>query len=168
MPPKSANNKPYFFYGHRKPTQHRPTVRGGLFSNRQIINPSLTTKNSPSSDDFQLQKWDPDGVSGQRSRDPSQEFFSLAQRLSPIARYIVDSFRKHGKWGKPLVADLNSLRRVTPKLVAEVLKHPNLDPKISSNFFYWAGISKLLPFYLSGILFLLSIVCFILFPFFGK
>ncbi|TMW89538.1 hypothetical protein EJD97_017055 [Solanum chilense] len=145
MAAKSAQSKPYFFYGHRKPTQHRPTVQGGLFSNRQTINPNRTTKNSPSSvtqGDFQLQKWDPDEVSGQKSRDPSQEFFSLAQRLSPIARYIVDSFRKHGKWGAPLLADLNTLRRVTPKLVTEVLKHPNLDPKISSKFFYWAGKQK--------------------------
>nr|XP_016444769.1 PREDICTED: pentatricopeptide repeat-containing protein At4g20740-like [Nicotiana tabacum]XP_016444775.1 PREDICTED: pentatricopeptide repeat-containing protein At4g20740-like [Nicotiana tabacum]XP_016444782.1 PREDICTED: pentatricopeptide repeat-containing protein At4g20740-like [Nicotiana tabacum]XP_016444789.1 PREDICTED: pentatricopeptide repeat-containing protein At4g20740-like [Nicotiana tabacum]XP_016444796.1 PREDICTED: pentatricopeptide repeat-containing protein At4g20740-like [Nicotiana len=146
MPPKSAvQHKPYFFYGHRKPTQHRPTVQGGLFSNRQTINPNRPTpKNSPSSSaDFELQKWDPDDDSGLKSKkDPSHDFFSLAQRLSPIGRYIVDSFRKHKSWGPPLVADLNRLRRVTPKLVAEVLKHPNIDPKISSKFFHWAGKQK--------------------------
>ncbi|OIT08002.1 PREDICTED: pentatricopeptide repeat-containing protein At4g20740 [Nicotiana attenuata] len=146
MPPKSAvQHKPYFFYGHRKPTQHRPTVQGGLFSNRQTINPNRPNpKNSPSSSaNFELQKWDPDGNFGLKSqKDPSHEFFSLAQRLSPIGRYIVDSFRKHKSWGPPLVAELNRLRRVTPKLVTEVLKHPNIDPKISSKFFHWAGKQK--------------------------
>lgn len=148
MPPQPSPvttvkpHRPYFFYGHRKPTQNRPTVRGSLFSNRQTINPA--TKIQPTSYDpldFDLQKWDPDTIS-RPGRDPSQEFFSVAKNLSPIARYILDSFRKHGRWGPQVVEDLNRLRRVTPKLVTEILKVPNIDPRLSSKFFHWAGMQK--------------------------
>lgn len=38
-------NKFYFFYGHRNPSQNRPTVRGGLFSNRQTL--TLPNPNPP-------------------------------------------------------------------------------------------------------------------------
>ncbi|VFQ84232.1 unnamed protein product [Cuscuta campestris] len=150
MPPKPSpaaaaakHHKPYFFYGHRKPTQNRPTVRGGLFSNRLTINPAAKTQPAPYDDslDFDLHNWDPDSNS-RPARDPSREFFSEAKHLSPIARYIVDSFRKHGRWDTQVVGDLNRLRRVTPKLVAEVLKIQNIDPKLSTKFFYWAGKQK--------------------------
>ncbi|XP_019165070.1 PREDICTED: pentatricopeptide repeat-containing protein At4g20740 [Ipomoea nil] len=148
MPPQPSAvatvkpHRPYFFYGHRKPTQNRPTVRGGLFSNRQTINPATNAQPTPYDPlDFDLRKWDPDAHS-RPARDPSQEFFSVAKTLSPIARYIVDSFRKHGRWGPLVVEDLNRLRRVTPKLVTEILKIPNIDPRLSSKFFYWAGKQK--------------------------
>nr|GMD13562.1 pentatricopeptide repeat-containing protein At4g20740 [Ipomoea batatas] len=149
MPPQPSPvatvkpHRPYFFYGHRKPTQNRPTVRGGLFSNRQTINPANTAQPTPYDPlDFDLRKWDPDADSRPGNRDPSQDFFSVAKSLSPIARYIVDSFRKHGRWGPLVVEDLNRLRRVTPKLVTEILKVPNIDPRLSSKFFYWAGKQK--------------------------
>nr|GMD19710.1 pentatricopeptide repeat-containing protein At4g20740 [Ipomoea batatas] len=149
MPPQPSPvatvkpHRPYFFYGHRKPTQNRPTVRGGLFSNRQTINPANTAQPTPYDPlDFDLRKWDPDADSRPSNRDPSQDFFSVAKSLSPIARYIVDSFRKHGRWGPLVVEDLNRLRRVTPKLVTEILKVPNIDPRLSSKFFYWAGKQK--------------------------
>lgn len=74
--------------------------------------------------------------------DPSERFFILAKNLSPIARYIVDAFRKHNQWSPELVAELNRLRRVTPKLVSEVLKFPDVDPRLSSKFFHWAGKQK--------------------------
>ncbi|XP_073144658.1 pentatricopeptide repeat-containing protein At4g20740 [Henckelia pumila] len=152
MPPQNPPtalakpHKPYFFYGHRKPNQNRPTVRGGLFSNRQSINlkrPTLPT--SAGHDSFDLQKWDPDeNINGKQlyAKDPSEVFFSSAKNLSPIARYIVDSFRKHKRWGPPLVEELSRLRRVTPNLVTEVLKFPNVDPRLSSKFFDWAGKQK--------------------------
>ncbi|CAH9096265.1 unnamed protein product [Cuscuta europaea] len=134
--------KPYFFYGHRKPTQNRPTVHGGLFSNRQTVNPATKTRRAPYDPlEFELQNWDPD-LNSRPARDPSREFFSLAKNLSPIARYIVDSFKKHGRWGTQVIEDLNRLRRVTPKLVTEVLKIPHIDPKLSSKFFHWAGKQK--------------------------
>ncbi|KZV19586.1 pentatricopeptide repeat-containing protein [Dorcoceras hygrometricum] len=152
MPPQNQPaalakpHKPYFFYGHRKPTQNRPTVRGGLFSNRQFVNlKRLARPTSPRNDSFDLEKWDPDEMINRKqlhAQDPSEVFFSLAKNLSPIARYIVDSFRKHQRWGKPLVEELNRLRRVTPKLVTEVLKFPNVDPRLSSKFFNWAGKQK--------------------------
>ncbi|KAL3537612.1 hypothetical protein ACH5RR_000978 [Cinchona calisaya] len=147
-PPTTLANapKPYFFYGHRKPTQHRPSVRGGLFSNRQTINPnSKIQRPPPSQPPFDLSRWDPDSLPTRPNYtedDPSEKFFSVAKTLSPIARYIVDSFRKHGQWGPPLVADLNKLRRVTPKLVAEVLKVPHIDSRLSTKFFHWAGKQK--------------------------
>ncbi|KAK6115383.1 hypothetical protein DH2020_007652 [Rehmannia glutinosa] len=132
MPPPAPSaaltkpNKPYFFYGHRKPTQNRPIVRGGLFSNRQILNPKkFSHPITAAHESFDLQKWDPDDKVNQKPPygiDPSEKFFSLAKNLSPIARYIVDAFRKHKQWNPQLVAELNRLRRVTPKLVAEVLK----------------------------------------------
>lgn len=137
-------HKPYFFYGHRKPAQDRPTVRGGIFSNRQSITLNrLTQPTSAGHDSFDFQKWDPDEkIHGKQlyAKDPSVVFFALAKYLSPIARYIVDSFRKHKRWGPPLVEELNRLRRVTPNLVTEVLKFPNVDPRLSSNFFNWAGM----------------------------
>ncbi|PIN11075.1 hypothetical protein CDL12_16327 [Handroanthus impetiginosus] len=138
--------KPYFFYGHRKPTQNRPTVRGGLFSNRQTLNlKKFSYPTTSMHEPFDLQKWDPDEETNQKpplGRDPSEKFFSLAKNLSPIARYIVDAFRKHKQWSPQLVAELNRLRRVTPKLVAEVLKFPDVDPRLSSKFFHWAGKQK--------------------------
>ncbi|KAK4476636.1 hypothetical protein RD792_015796 [Penstemon davidsonii] len=151
QPPPAAltkPHKPYFYYGHRKPTQNRPTVQGGLFSNRQTVNPQkLRHRDAPDSahQPFDLQKWDPDERTNQRipyANDPSEKLFSLAKNLSPIARYIVDAFRKHKQWSPPLVEELNRLRRVTPKLVAEVLKFPDVDPKLSSKFFHWAGKQK--------------------------
>ncbi|CAI9765003.1 unnamed protein product [Fraxinus pennsylvanica] len=144
-PPLTKPHKPYFFYGHRKPTQNRPTVRGGLFSNRQLLNPKKLSFPTTTTEPFDLQKWDPDDKNNQGARytkDPSEQFFSVAKNLSPIARYIVDAFRKHRQWGPQLVAELNRLRRVTPNLVTEVLKFPNVDPRLSSKFFHWAGKQK--------------------------
>ncbi|KAL8542177.1 hypothetical protein ACS0TY_003150 [Phlomoides rotata] len=152
MPPPSPAaaltkpHKPYFFYGHRKPTQNRPTVRGGLFSNRQTLNPNKFNRPTAASHAaFDLQKWDPEDTLNHKptyGRDPSERFFFLAKNLSPIARYIVDAFRNHKQWNPQLVAELNRLRRVTPKLVAEVLKFPDIDPGLSSKFFHWAGKQK--------------------------
>nr|DAD34756.1 TPA_asm: hypothetical protein HUJ06_005396 [Nelumbo nucifera] len=146
--PNTNTNKLYFFYGYRKPSQNRPTVRGGLFSNRKTLNPNqfetLNSKRQPSSTSsttFDLQKWDPNSPQTLTSSPikPSPEnFFSVARTLSPIARYICDSFRKYKNWGPAVIADLNKLRRVTPNLVAEVLK-VQTDPKISSKFFHWAA-----------------------------
>lgn len=139
--PPTPVSKPYFFYGHRQPSQNRPTVRGGLFSNRQTLNPKKLGR--PSEEPFDLQKWDPDHKANQTPfhvNDPSERFFFLAKNLSPIARYIVDAFRNHKYWTPELVADLNRLRRVTPKLVSEVLKFPDVDPRLSSKFFNWAGM----------------------------
>lgn len=140
-PPTTVPKKFNFFYGHRNPSQNRPTVRGGLFSNRQTYNPNQKRQHPTTS--FDLQKWNPEESIPTPPPQPSssQHFFSVAQTLSPIARYIVDSFRKHKHWGPPVVADLNKLRRVTPKLVAEVLKVQS-DPIISSKFFHWAGKQK--------------------------
>lgn len=147
-PPPTAltkPHKPYFFYGHRKPTQNRPTVRGGIFSNRQTINPNRRNHPPPSSQPpFDLSRWDPDNLPTRPKypeKDPSEKFFSLAKTLSPITRYIIDSFRKHHQWGPAVVADLNKLRRVTPKLVTEVLKVPHIDSRLSTKFFHWAGKS---------------------------
>ncbi|KAL0349382.1 UNVERIFIED_CONTAM: Pentatricopeptide repeat-containing protein [Sesamum angustifolium] len=145
-PSLTKRHKPYFFYGHRKPTQNRPTVRGGLFSNRRTWNPKeFSHPTAAAGEAFDLQKWDPDENINQKpplGKDPSEKFFSLARNLSPIARYIVDSFRKHKQWSPQLVAELNRLRRVTPKLVAEVLKFPDVDPRLSTKFFHWAGKQK--------------------------
>ncbi|KVI00772.1 pentatricopeptide repeat-containing protein At4g20740 [Cynara cardunculus var. scolymus] len=140
-PPTTVPRRFNFIYGHRKPTQNRPIVRGGIFSNRQILFPNQNHEQATTN--FELEKWNPQQsvTAPPPPLSPSQHFFSVAQTLSPIARYIVDSFRKHKHWGPPVVADLNKLRRVTPKLVAEVLKVQS-DPNISSKFFHWAGKQK--------------------------
>nr|GEW64532.1 hypothetical protein [Tanacetum cinerariifolium] len=138
MPPR-APPPTTFFSGHRRPTHNRPSVHGGLFSIRQTHNPNQNHRHPSTS--FDLQKWSPEDSTRQQGLSPSQHFFAVAQTLSPIARYIVDSFRKHKHWGPPVVADLNKLRRVTTKLVAEVLK-VQADPAMSSKFFHWAGKQK--------------------------
>ncbi|XP_048235737.1 pentatricopeptide repeat-containing protein At4g20740 [Ricinus communis] len=145
MPPQSLPPpKPYFFYGHRKPSQNRPVVRGGLFSNRQIIKPqnSIKPKNPVP---FDLQNWDPQNPCPSSKSPPLSQNHSLStlsQRLSPISRFIRDAFRKNSnKWGPPVVAELRKLRRVTPDLVSEVLKVEN-DPHLASQFFHWAGKQK--------------------------
>ncbi|KAB1210512.1 hypothetical protein CJ030_MR6G010808 [Morella rubra] len=144
-PPLKPHNKFYFFNGHRKPSQNRPTVRGGLFSNRVSI---TSTQRQPQAQPrlFDLQNWDPDATLP-RSSPPSppssdKTFFSSSLRLSPIARFIVDSFRKNqNRWTPPVVTELSKLRRVTPDLVAEVLKVQS-DPALASKFFHWAGKQK--------------------------
>ncbi|GAB2217576.1 hypothetical protein Drorol1_Dr00000775 [Drosera rotundifolia] len=152
MPPQSLPAKPnkkfYFYYGHRKPSQNRPIVRGGLFTNRRSLNAEQPESQPQSSHyrpgNFTLQDWDPDSTRGPKPAPPrnsSEEFFRMAQKLSPIARYICDSFRKNKNWGPAVIGDLNKLRRVTPTLVTEVLKVQN-DPVVSSKFFHWAGKQK--------------------------
>ncbi|KAK6234447.1 hypothetical protein QUC31_006853 [Theobroma cacao] len=142
MPPKSLpakTPKPYFFYGHRKPSQNRPVVYGGLFSNRQILKtPPTPPQPSPP---FDLHKWDPYYLS-QNPSPPSTPNPYQNRKLSPIARFIVDAFRKNQyTWGPTVVFELNKLRRVTASLVAEVLKVEN-DPVLASKFFHWAGKQK--------------------------
>ncbi|XVF24230.1 hypothetical protein REPUB_Repub13aG0109800 [Reevesia pubescens] len=145
MPPKSIPvpakpPKPYFFYGHRKPSQNRPVVYGGLFSNRQILK-TPQPSSSPPSPPFNIRKWDPHHLS-QNPSLPSVPIPHLNPKLSPIARFILDAFRKnHCTWGPPVVFELNKLRRVTASLVAEVLKVQN-DPVLASKFFHWAGKQK--------------------------
>ncbi|KAL4632676.1 hypothetical protein ACB092_04G068200 [Castanea dentata] len=131
---QNEKNKFYFFYGHRKPSQHRPTVHGGLFSNRQSL--SLHKTSPPHNPQpFNLHHWGPTTT---ETRNTNTSLI----RLSPIARYITDLFRKNqNHWGPPIVSDLNKLRRVTPDLVAEVLKSQP-DPNLASKFFHWASKQK--------------------------
>ncbi|KAK9682481.1 hypothetical protein RND81_10G076900 [Saponaria officinalis] len=146
MPPQPPPRKPtnlYFFYGKRKPSQNRPTVYGGLISNRQTLNPK-TTPHHPTPSNFSLNNWYPDTqnhLKPTQFNTPSHKFFQIGQRLSPISRYIFDSFRKHRKWCPEVVSDLSRLRRVNPDIVAEVLKASD-DPVICSKFFHWAGKQK--------------------------
>ncbi|KAA0050180.1 pentatricopeptide repeat-containing protein [Cucumis melo var. makuwa] len=151
MPPQKPH-KQYFYYGHRhrNPHQHRPTVYGGFFTNRRSLPPpSPHQPISPKPQPFLLHNWDPDLPSQKRSNLPSSTsdaFFSTSLRLSPIARFIVDVFRKNqNQWGPPVISELNKLRRVTPDLVAEVLKashRRDSNPILASKFFYWAGKQK--------------------------
>ncbi|MBA0662805.1 hypothetical protein Goklo_006874 [Gossypium klotzschianum] len=144
MPPKSVPlpakpSKPYFFYGHRKPSQNRPVVYGGLFSNRQVLKPPQSPL--PPSPPFDLRKWDPHHLSQNPSPPPIPTPHQHS-KLSPIARFIIDAFRKSQyTWGPSVVFELNKLRRVTASLVAEVLKVQD-DPILASKFFHWAGKQK--------------------------
>ena len=53
----SQTNKLYFFDNHRKPSQNHPTVRGGLFSNQQILNPFKPNNNAKPYQPFDIRKW---------------------------------------------------------------------------------------------------------------
>ncbi|KAI3440082.1 uncharacterized protein J3R85_003933 [Psidium guajava] len=149
MPPNHPSApkpyKPYFFYGHRKPSQNRPVVYGGLFSSRKTIPARQTLKPINPPAPFHLHEWDPDHHSPLQSPSVAPEppsSLAASRHLSPIARFIVDAFRRNrGNWGPPIVAELGKLRRVTPGLVAEVLKVEN-NPTVASKFFAWAGRQK--------------------------
>ncbi|KAL9421058.1 hypothetical protein AB3S75_038592 [Citrus x aurantiifolia] len=146
MPPQTPQRlpKPYFFYGHRKPSQNRPTVYGGFFSNRQSLRNPNSTSEPHQSQPFNVQKWDPHYLPNQKSQSPPSDpkTFQLQRHLSPIARFITDAFRKNQfQWGPRVVTELSKLRRVTPDLVAEVLKVEN-NPTLASKFFHWAGKQK--------------------------
>ncbi|XP_038988722.1 pentatricopeptide repeat-containing protein At4g20740 [Phoenix dactylifera] len=145
-PPAAAPRKYYFFYGHRKPSQNRPVVRGGFFSNRKTLPPSSATATAPvpapppAAVDFR--DWDPDRPSSPAVATPPS-LAATDRRLCPLARYILDSLRRHRRWCPPILSDLRKLRRVPPDLVAEVLRaRPLLDPAISTRFFHWAGSQK--------------------------
>ncbi|CAL1411742.1 unnamed protein product [Linum trigynum] len=147
-PPLSAPQNFYFYYGHRKPSQNRPVVRGGVFTNRKALRlPTSPTKPPqnpfPPSYPFDLRKWDPQDPSLSARTPPSQgHSLAISQRLSPIARFVLDAFRKNGNhWGPPVVAELCKLRRLTPDLVAEVLKIES-NPHSATKFFHWAGKQK--------------------------
>ncbi|KAL9424337.1 hypothetical protein AB3S75_036260 [Citrus x aurantiifolia] len=146
MPPQTPQRppKPYFFYGHRKPSQNRPTVYGGFFSNRQSLRNPNSTSEPHQSQPFNVQKWDPHYLPNQKTQSPPSDpkTFQLQRHLSPIARFITDAFRKNQfQWGPRVVTELSKLRRVTPDLVAEVLKVEN-NPTLASKFFHWAGKQK--------------------------
>jgi hypothetical protein len=136
-------NKFNFSYGHHKPSQNCPIVRGGLFSNRQSLSLNKTQTPKPQPGPFDLHNWDPHFLP-QSSTTPHtfNNNNSSLLRLSPITRFIVDSFRKNqNRWGPPIVSELNKLCCVTPNLVAEVLKL-QLDPTLASKFFHWASKQK--------------------------
>ncbi|KAG5249985.1 pentatricopeptide repeat-containing family protein [Salix suchowensis] len=148
LPPPSKPLKPYFFYGHRKPSQNRPVVRGGLFTNRQTIRPQPPKHPIAPFKPFDLHKWDPQEnlphlQQPSKPQSPrSRHSLALSQRLSPISRFILDAFRKNrNQWGPEVVTELCKLRRVTPDLVAEVLKVEN-NPQLATKFFHWAGKQK--------------------------
>ncbi|WOL08737.1 pentatricopeptide repeat-containing protein [Canna indica] len=132
----------YFFYGHRKPSQNRPVVRGGLFSNRKILPSSAASAAAaaviPAID---FREWDPDNLT--KPAPPPTSVPAADRRLSPLARYIIDSLRRHRRWCPAVLSDLSKLRRVPPDLVAEVLRsRPLIDPSLSTRFFHWAGKQK--------------------------
>ncbi|KAL6129670.1 hypothetical protein ACLB2K_073019 [Fragaria x ananassa] len=137
MPPPKFS----LFYGHRKPSRNRPTVRSNRLSLSQP-NPNpipFPTQSQP----FDLSKWHPHpNQSPPSNSSPSAAPIVSLSHLSPIARFILDAFRKNrNHWGPPVVAELHKLRRVTPDLVAEVLKVQN-DPVSASKLFHWAGKQK--------------------------
>ncbi|KAK9912949.1 hypothetical protein M0R45_036781 [Rubus argutus] len=140
MPPHSPPQKFSFFYGHRKPSRNRPTVRGtGLFSDR--LSPPKPKPSATESQPFDLSKWHPHPSPLSAPSNPTATTRSLSF-LSPIARFILDAFRKNrNHWGPPVVSELQKLRRVTPDLVAEVLKVQD-DAVLASKFFHWAGKQK--------------------------
>ncbi|KAF8016560.1 hypothetical protein BT93_H1929 [Corymbia citriodora subsp. variegata] len=137
--------KPCSFYGHRKPSQNRPVVYGGLFSSHKTIPARQTPKPTNPPTPFLLDRWDPDHHGPLQSPlsapEPPSSLFA-SRSLSPIAWFIVNAFhRNRSSWGLPVVAELRKLRCVTLGLVAEVLKAEN-DPTITFKFFAWAGRQK--------------------------
>ncbi|KAL2337107.1 hypothetical protein Fmac_011553 [Flemingia macrophylla] len=144
MPPQPPQPKPnptkfHFFYGHRRPSQNRPTVRGGLFSNRQTLQPKPKPKPNPNPNPFNIKNWDPHFLSHPSPSSPAPSPSPSSLRLSPLARFILDAFRRNrNKWCPSVAAELAKLRRVPPTLVAEVLNHQS-NPALASAFFHWAA-----------------------------
>ncbi|MQL72404.1 hypothetical protein Taro_004737 [Colocasia esculenta] len=146
----AAARKFYFYYGHRRPSQNRPVVRGGVFTNRAILpplptpsGPALPPRRRPAAPVVDFRDWDPDHPPplGPAAVGATSSSSAAARALSPVARYICDSFRRHGRWCPAVLLDLGRLRRVPPDLVAEVVKAQS-DPVLSSRFFHWAGKQK--------------------------
>ncbi|XP_052163032.1 pentatricopeptide repeat-containing protein At4g20740 [Oryza glaberrima] len=132
------------YHGHRRPSPHRPTVRGGVFSDLRATTAASSQPRPPSSSSssapFRLADWDPSSSS---SSTPSPSATAAARRLSPLARFLLDALRRHQRWGPPVVAELTKLRRVAPELVAEVLSaRPPPPPPLALPFFLWAGRQK--------------------------
>ncbi|WCJ39002.1 Pentatricopeptide repeat (PPR-like) superfamily protein [Euphorbia peplus] len=144
MPPPKPQ-KPHFFPGHRKPSHTRFIPRG----HQPVKQSTLPKPFNPTSNfiPFDLDKWYPHNPSSpQPSKSPplprTHSLSNVSQRLSPIARFIRDAFRKNGnQWCPLVVSELHKLRRVTPDLVAEVLKVES-NPNLASKFFHWAGKQK--------------------------
>ncbi|KAF8780005.1 hypothetical protein HU200_002023 [Digitaria exilis] len=111
-PPAAGRRKHTIYHGHRRPSPHRPTVRGGLFTDLRSPSPSPTPRASPSpttsATPFRLADWDPHPSSSSSSvASPSSPSASAsARRLSPLARFLLDALRRHQRWGPPVVADL--------------------------------------------------------------
>ncbi|ERN13178.1 hypothetical protein AMTRI_Chr11g150270 [Amborella trichopoda] len=146
-----APSKYYFFYGRRKPSQSRPIVEGGLFTNRKtrgtVLPPLYKPNNKPPTKTFNPDLWNPDCITPKMqtkthsSSEPSS-LSSASRKLSPIARYVCDTIRRHGTWGPQVLSDLNKLHRVPPSTVTEILKSSLLNPSLSSRFFNWATNQK--------------------------
>ncbi|KAL6880647.1 hypothetical protein ACP4OV_012212 [Aristida adscensionis] len=138
------------YHGHRRASPHRPTVRGGIFTDLRTDaargphpSPSPSTPSTAAAP-FRLRDWDPHSPpSSSSSSSPSPSALASARRLSPLARFLLDALRRHQRWGPPVVADLSKLRRVPPSLVAEVLSaRPPPPPPLALPFFLWAGRQK--------------------------
>ncbi|XP_020590105.1 LOW QUALITY PROTEIN: pentatricopeptide repeat-containing protein At4g20740 [Phalaenopsis equestris] len=148
--PPAAARKPYFYSGHRRPSQNRPVVFGGLFTNRETLPSSAADRisvhrrppNPLSSPTIDFRDWDPE-LSSPSSSSSVPSLPDSDRRLSPLARFICDSLRRHSRWCPAVLTDLQKLRRVTPDLVSEVLKsRPLLPPSLSTRFFHWAARQK--------------------------
>ncbi|KAG2640301.1 pentatricopeptide repeat-containing protein At4g20740-like [Panicum virgatum] len=146
-PPAARRRRHTIYHGHRRASPHRPTVRGGLFTDLRSPSPRPRAPGSPSTTAtaFRLPDWDPDSPSSSSSAPspPSPSASASARRLSPLARFLLDALRRHLRWGPPVVADLTKLRRVPPSLVTEVLTaRPPPPPPLALPFFLWAGRQK--------------------------
>ncbi|KAJ1287994.1 hypothetical protein BS78_02G054200 [Paspalum vaginatum] len=147
-PPAARRVRHTIYHGHRRASPHRPTVRGGLFTDLRFPSPRARASHHPSpSAAFRLSDWDPHSPSPSSSApspsSPSASTSASARRLSPLARFLLDALRRHQRWGPPVVADLSKLRRVPPSLVAEVLTaRPPPPPPVALPFFLWAGRQK--------------------------
>ncbi|KAL5196759.1 hypothetical protein ABZP36_000271 [Zizania latifolia] len=149
-PAAARSRKQTVYHGHRRPSPHHPTVRGGLFADlRATASPRPRASQSPPPSSvpatpFRLSDWDPSSPSLRSLPSPPSPSTSAAsRRLSPLARFLLDALRRHQRWGPPVVADLSKLRRVPPDLVAEVLSaRPPPPPPLALPFFLWAGRQK--------------------------
>ncbi|KAG6475319.1 hypothetical protein ZIOFF_064537 [Zingiber officinale] len=111
---------------------HTPSAYRDYFSNVALINPTESSATST-----------PQPLQYQEITPPSPSVPAIDRRLSPLARYVLDSFRRHRRWCPEVLSDLRKLRRFPPDLVAEVLRsRPLIDPSLSTQFFHWAGKQK--------------------------
>ncbi|KAJ1692185.1 hypothetical protein LUZ63_008883 [Rhynchospora breviuscula] len=142
-PQASAPRKHYFYWGQRalRRSPHRPFVHSHLLSlsRLKLKAPLKPSKPQP----FSLSDWDPHSTSPPPPFPPPSSLPLSDRRLSPLARFILSSLRRHKRWGPDILSDLSKLRHVPPPLVCEVLRsRPPLPPSLSTPFFLWAGKQK--------------------------
>ncbi|KMZ61794.1 Pentatricopeptide repeat-containing protein [Zostera marina] len=124
----------------------RTRTRPPLSSSNLTSTSGHNRRRSPSiSVDFR--QWDSTNKSPTATTTPPPTP-SLSPSLSPLARYVLDSFRRNSnKWCPAVLSDLTKLRRVTASLLTEIIRVSSFTSSHNhqlplTELFHWAGKQK--------------------------